>query len=149
MRILIFISLCFPIFLSAKPITKELTEDFFRIYAERKDFNAFMEYYADEVVFEDVLFDTQLNGKDKLADFFDWHRGEFKRQGTNSILELKELVINGNIAIAQGVFYQFMYNDKLMGPWKFMMRLEFNDKGKIISHQDWINYTPKTIKIGQ
>lgn len=77
----------------------------------------------------------------QFRDFYDWQKGDFDRLNNQYILQLESLVVDGNSAVAQGAFLPFKFNGKKMGPWDFVIWLEFDEQGKVISQRDWINYS--------
>lgn len=127
---------------------KQLAEGYFQIYAERKDFQGFMALYAENVAFQDVLYQVNIKGKEQLTAFFDWPRGDFKVLDGLPVLTVNRQLVDGNVAVTEGVFNRFSFQGKTLGPWRFTIWQAFNEHGKIVTQQDWINYTPKTIDLG-
>lgn len=134
--------------LFADTVTRNAASEYFETYASRKDFDRLMSFYAEDATFKDILTGIEFDGRDKIAEFLDWHRGEFSVEDGKPALVVTRQVIAGNTAVTEGVFNVFFYDGNRLGPWEFVMWHEFNDQGKITSHHDWINYTPKKILIG-
>lgn len=121
----------------------QVANDFFQTYKERKDFEKFLTFYAEDVVFEDVFYQVNLTNKEQFEAFYDWHKGSFDRLDNQHILNIETIVIEQGRVVARGEFLPFRYDGKSMGPWPFAIWLEFNQEGKIIKQQDWINYSHK------
>ena len=128
---------------------KQIAEEFFQVYKERKQFDKFLTFYAKGMKFEDVYYRIKLTDKNQFSEFYDWHKGDFDRLDNQHILRLDNLVIEGNQAVAKGEFLRFGYNGKKMGPWPFVIWLEFDQHGKIVKQQDWINYSQVDSKKGE
>ncbi|AWL10713.1 hypothetical protein HMF8227_00205 [Saliniradius amylolyticus] len=133
---------------SSEADVQAVAHSYFETYAERSDFDRFMRFYADDAKLTDIVYGNEINGKDNIRDFFDWHRGDFTVVDAGPALEVEEQVISGNQVITKGVFREFEYNGNRMGPWKFIIWQELNQAGKVIAQEDWINYTPKKIMLG-
>lgn len=118
-----------------------LAQEYFHSYQQRTDFESFLNFYHADVEFIDILSKVELNSKQQFADFYDWQKGHFDRLDNKHILRLDNLVVDDDTAVARGVFLPFKYNGKRMGPWDFVIWLEFDQQGKIIRQQDWINYS--------
>jgi len=127
---------------------KEIAHAYFKVYEQRTDFSEFMSFYDQNVQFEDMVYGVSSSTKNDLKEFFDWSRGNFSVVGGKPSLVVNKLVVEGNCVVASGYFNQFNYNEAEMGPWRFIITLEFNDAGKIIRQTDWINYTPRKNFLG-
>lgn len=125
------------------PNYQQLATDLFQTYKQRQDFKAFLNFYADDMAFEDVFYQVNLHSKKDFADFYDWNKGKFERLNNPHILRVDSLVTDKAQVVARGEFLQFRYNGKEMGPWRFVIWLEFNQHGKVIKQIDWINYSQK------
>lgn len=128
-------------FVVAKDEIRATALDLFDTFKQRKDFERFLTFYDKNVKFEDVFHKVKLTNKAQFLDFYDWQKGDFDRLSNQFILQLDTLVIDGNSAVAQGTFLPFKFNGEKMGPWDFVIWLEFNEQGKVISQRDWINYS--------
>lgn len=133
----------------AKPNYEVIANAFFQTYKERTQFDKFLTFYADDMIFEDVFYRVKLKNKEQFSEFYDWHKGDFDRLANQHILRLDNVVVEHEQIVARGEFLRFSYNGKEMGPWPFVIWLEFDEHGKIIKQQDWINYSQTTTKKGE
>jgi len=134
---------------AAEANIEEVASEYFAIYASRKDFNKFMDFYEEQSVLKDVIYDVEVIGRSAIRNFFDWERGEFKTATAGPILSINNQIISGKTVISTGVFETFYFNGEKLGPWEFVIWQEYNEVGKIVSQSDWINYSPKKILIGR
>lgn len=121
---------------------KELSKSYFAVYAERENWEAFLNFYDEDVYFEDVQFRLICNGLDTFSRFYDWPNLNYKKvDESKPILQVNHLIVNDSVVIAQGFFDSFYWQDALiMGPWEFTISLTFNKQGKIVKQRDFINY---------
>lgn len=147
--LLVLVFTCFQAQALADSDLSQTVSEYYQVYSERKDFNQFMAFYAEDATLNDVVFGFKAANKTELRNFFDWSRGEFKLKEHGPILIVKEQVISGSTVITSGHFVPFVYNGNELGPWEFVIWHEFNEQGKIQSQQDWINYGPKKFLFGQ
>ncbi|MCB1645773.1 MAG: nuclear transport factor 2 family protein [Pseudomonadales bacterium] len=122
---------------------------YFGVYARRSDFEKLMSFYAPDAVLEDIVYGNVATGKTEIRKFLDWNRGTFSIPDAGLALVVKDQKITGNTVITRGTFNPFEYNGKAMGPWEFVIWQEFDDARQIVHQEDWINYTPKQILIGE
>lgn len=115
---------------------------YFDIYSNRADFDAFMSFYAEDAQLQDLVYGNHIRGKEALREFFRWDADPIRFEGSSSLV-ISEQVIQGNQVVTRGHFVEFDYLQQKMGPWRFVIWQEFNERGKIIRQEDWINYTPK------
>ena len=127
------------------PTIKPQVEQFISIYQARVDFDAFLKLYADSAQLEDLVYGHHAVGKSGIAAFYNWHGGNFKVIDDLKTFKVEHLIIDEQQrqAVITGHFNEFIYHEQQMGPWRFVMTLQFNEKGLITHQQDWINYTPK------
>ncbi|WP_130635666.1 nuclear transport factor 2 family protein [Alteromonas sp. KUL49] len=123
--------------------------EYFEVYQQRKDFNSFMAFYSENAVLKDVVYELEVAGKGNIAEFFDWSRGSFSAAGDGPILSVNSHFIDGNSVVTRGVFHRFSFNGKEMGPWDFIILQRFDQHGLIEYQEDWINYSPKQIQVGE
>lgn len=126
----------------------KIVEDYFTVYAERKDYEALMSFYSDVMVLEDMIFGFHAPNKEVFRDFFDWNKGGFSVIGNKPALVITDQVIDENSVVTRGYFNAFIYEEVEYGPWRFVTWLDFDEHGKIIKHTDWINYTPREKFLG-
>ncbi|MBY6187301.1 nuclear transport factor 2 family protein [Marinobacter hydrocarbonoclasticus] len=131
-----------------QPTPDERAMDYFDVYAERQDFARLMSFYADEAVLEDMVYGHYAEGKSEIRSFLDWSRGAFRVVGGGPALSLSSLVSDGNTVVAEGHFRAFEFEGEPLGPWRFVIWLEFDDAGQITRQTDWINYTPRRNYLG-
>ena len=125
-----------------------ITSDYFNVYKERADFKKLMSFYDKAAQLEDLGYGHHAKSKKEIAQFFAWDDGKFALVKSGPALVIQQQIIEGNKVVTEGYFTEFTYDGQLMGPWRFLIWLEFNDSGKIIRHVDWINYTPKKNFVG-
>lgn len=128
---------------------RKVAQEYFDTYKQRDDFEQLLSFYADELAFEDVFYQVKPSNKDQFSSFYDWNKGKFDRLENEHILTLDSLVVDNRQAVAKGSFLKFSYNGKTMGPWSFVIWLEFDQQGKIIKQQDWINYSQQSASKGR
>ncbi|MCB1055435.1 MAG: nuclear transport factor 2 family protein [Acidobacteria bacterium] len=127
----------------------EVAASYFDVYAERSDFDRFMSFYADDAYLKDVVYGNEVRGKENIRRFFDWNGGNFKAVGPGPALTIEAQIVSGEIVVTRGVFNRFEYGGKVLGPWEFVIWQQFNESGEIIRQEDWINYSPKEIHVGE
>ncbi|MBY6095776.1 nuclear transport factor 2 family protein [Ferrimonas balearica] len=130
------------------PTPMEQADDFFAVYAERKDFEALMAFYAEDAVLEDMVYGHIAEGREAIRRTLDWSRGEFRVLDGGPALTLTETVEDGSVVVVNGYFRPFEFGGDALGPWRFTIWLEFNDSGAIQRQTDWINYTPRQRYLG-
>lgn len=135
-------------FASSSPDIKAISQQYFKTYSQRSDFEKFMSFYTEEVVLDDLIYGFKATGKKHLTEFFNWPYGNFKVIGNKPALVISSQVIDGLKVSTTGVFNRFEYMGKEMGPWRFIIYQEFNQAGKIKYQEDWINYTPRDNFLG-
>lgn len=145
MRLVVFavcflFSLC--VFASQSPDIKKLAQAYFSQYQKRNDFDAFMSMYSPDAVLLDINYGNYVTGRDAIRAFLQWDAGNVELLESTT-LDLDDLLIDGKQVVARGHFNKFTYQNTEMGPWLFVIWLEFDEQGKIIRQTDWINYTPK------
>lgn len=118
---------------------KQITQHYYETYAQRKDINEFMAFYAEDVVLTDVIQHVTIEGKPALTRFFDWHNPAFKTLAAQ-ILVIEEQIFTHTQVVTSGYFTEFEWYAKQYPAMQFTTTLTFNEKGKIIKHIDWIDY---------
>ncbi|MEO0368593.1 MAG: nuclear transport factor 2 family protein [Pseudomonadota bacterium] len=139
---------CASLPIPGQPSVKSTAQEFLAVYAARNDFEALMDYYADEAQLEDLIFGHLAENKAQISAFLNWNDGKFSLPDGPPALRTTNLNVDGNTVVAQGHFTPFYYDGNSHGPWKFVIILEFNGAGKIIKQTDWINYTPRNKFLG-
>ena len=129
-------------------VTSLTMQSYFETYRQRSDFNGFMDFYADDVVVQDIVYGNELAGKSEVKAFFDWNRGQFELLDGKDILKITRQTLEAQTVVTEGYFHRFRFNDQTLGPWRFVMIHELDDDSKIIKQVDWINYTPRENFLG-
>ncbi|MAZ86041.1 MAG: hypothetical protein CL693_00135 [Cellvibrionaceae bacterium] len=129
-------------------VTSLTMQSYFETYRQRSDFNGFMDFYADDVVVQDIVYGNELAGKSEVKAFFDWNRGQFELLDGKDILTITRQTLEAQTVVTEGYFHRFRFNDQTLGPWRFVMIHELDDDSKIIKQVDWINYTPRENFLG-
>ncbi len=127
---------------------KKITEHYFELYKERENFEEFMEFYDENAVLEDIVYGNYIESKSKIAAFLNWHDVNFSSGSVAQTLVIQKQVFDNNIVVTEGYFTPFAYAGSDMGPWRFVIWLEFDQNNKIVRHVDWINYTPRANYLG-
>lgn len=133
----------------ASTLIESRVDEYFETYQQRQDFSAFMAFYAEDAVLKDIVYEIEVSGKGNIAEFFDWSRGSFSVADDGPILSVNSHFIDGNSVVTRGVFHSFSFNGKEMGPWDFIILQRFDQHGLIEYQEDWINYLPKQIQVGE
>ncbi|MEO0367393.1 MAG: nuclear transport factor 2 family protein [Pseudomonadota bacterium] len=126
---------------------RERAEKWLAIYAERSDWEALLDCYANDVKFEDQRIRLKLEGKLAFADFYDWPNELFRLADPEKpALVVHELVVDGTSAVARGRFLPFYWGEELFDVSdEFVFWLEFNQQGKISIQRDYIPYPKRFI----
>lgn len=144
---MILVMLCVSV--RANEALQSTVDAYFSTYAKRTDFEAFMAFYAEDAKLNDVIYGHVAENKTQIASFFDWSSGQFSTLDSQPTLTITQQMINQHSVVTKGTFNAFSFNGKTMGPWEFVIWQEFNASGKIVLQEDWINYTPKKIMVGE
>ena len=119
--------------------TERIVTEYYEVYNKRRDINRFIDFYADDILFEDIINGDRIEGKNNLKLFFDWNDSDFKKLDSNNLIII-ETIINGDKAVIKGYFTKFRWGEMEFGPMHFTTILTLNDSRKIIKQVDWINY---------
>ena len=129
---------------------KNWGQDFFQHYADRSNWEGFLDLYDDQLYFEDVIFRMELNGKAVFKNFYNWPDTGFRKHPDHpESLILEDLAVTDSTAVGRGYFTPFYYNGVLYDNWKnmrFTIWLHFNNEGKITRQIDYIEYPPSFLK---
>jgi len=99
----------------------------------------FLEFYADGVVFEDIVNGDRLVGKQALEKFLNWTHPDFQLLEEDALV-VEETFIAENTAIVNGYFTRFKWGESEYEAMHFTTQLTFDMDGKIVRQVDWINY---------
>ena len=114
-------------------------EQFIKTYQERSDFTAFLDLYAEDMILQDMITGYEAKGKDAFAAFFNWPDPSFQKLQEETII-VDEVIVENNLAVISGHFTPFRWDTIRVEAMQFTTLLKFNENGKIVLHQDWINY---------
>lgn len=137
---------------SRKAEVKQRAQEFFATFAERSDWKKFCSFYSEDVQFNDVILQLDLDSLWQLKRFYKWdEEGDaFKKLSPDQEhLTLESLVVDGNIVVATGQVNPFYYHGNLIDTeWgmDFTIWLTFDDDLKIVKQTDWFEYDPYTLK---
>ena len=120
------------------------TQEYYRTYQERSDFQKFLSFYDDHIVLEDIMMGERKNGKREFAEFFDWENPDFSKTDSLALI-INNQIFQDDQVVTQGYFTPFKWREHRFGPMHFTTILTFNTKGKIIKQVDWINYPSSLI----
>lgn len=129
--------------------TTLLAEAYFDTYAKRENWELFTSFYSDSVRFVDVDQGLTLVGKEAFFDFYHWSDSSFALLDPKGpALVVESMVVEGFQAVARGYFTPFYFQNELMAEagWPFVIWLEYNADGRIISQQDFILYKSAILK---
>jgi len=129
-------------------LLEQVVTEYFNVYQQRSDFEKFLSFYHQDAVLEDVVYGNLVKSKKAIKAFLNWQDPNFALIDKDNALVIQKQVMQGNTVITEGYFTEFNYYGKKLGPWRFIILLEFNDEHKIIRHVDWINYTPREQYLG-
>ena len=125
--------------------TEKAAKNFFEFYKSRSDWQGFQNLYADDLVFEDVIFRFTYN-KQEFINFYNWPDPLLKKHPDYpEVMVVEDLSFTDSTAIGRGYFTPFYYGDILYADtahMRFSMALQFNEAGKITRHIDFIEYPP-------
>lgn len=123
---------------------------FFDTYAERTDWEKFCAFYREDLQFQDILLQLELDSLWQFKRFYNWPDTNFsKLSPEQAILEVHQLLVNDSVAIASVHFNPFYwYGQKIESPWgmEAVFELHFDENLKIKKQIDWIEYAPETLQ---
>ena len=152
MRLLIF-SLCLSILCACssndqQADLKATIAQYYTNYQVRSDFNRFIDFYADSILFEDIINGDRLSGKVAIREFFQWDNPDFRLLDTVAFI-IQDQVVDKKMSITKGYFTPFEWSGMRYESMYFTSILEFNKDLKIVKHTDWINYPSSLVDFGQ
>lgn len=131
---------------------RQKAEDFFQTFAERSDWRKFCSFYADDLVFNDIMLQLHLDSLWKFQRFYNWEDSVNvfeKLSPDDEILVVRSLVNDESSAVASGYFKPFYYNGQFFeNKWgmEFTIWLYFDKDLKVIRQVDWIEYDDYTLE---
>lgn len=120
-----------------------ITTELYEVYKYRKESKRFLEFYADSVVFEDIVNGDRVVGKQALEKFLDWSNPDFQLVEKEALV-IKDIFVAGRVAVVYGYFTPFTWGGVEFEAMHFTTQLDFDENGKIVKQVDWINY-PSTL----
>ncbi|MEZ4918551.1 MAG: nuclear transport factor 2 family protein [Saprospiraceae bacterium] len=120
-------------------IIRKQAKAYYAVYAVQKDFDAFMNFYDEHVVLEDIVNGDRIEGKAALQTFFNWDVPGFERMDSVALV-IEDQLVDQNKVVTTGYFTPFKWEESLVEAMHFTSILHFNPEGKIIRQTDWINY---------
>ena len=79
-------------------------DQFFQTYNQREDFDYFLSFYVDDILFEDIISGDRIEGKENLRAFLDWENPGFQK-AEDKLMVLTSQVVEGNKADSIRLFY--------------------------------------------
>ncbi|MBO3696936.1 hypothetical protein [Roseivirga sp. E12] len=132
-----------------KKVSQQKAELFFEMFADRSDWEGFIDLYADNLLFEDVVYGLKYN-KDQFIDFYNWPDTSFRKHPEfPKSLVLEDLALTDSSAVGKGYFTPFYFGGQPMAidhKWRFTIWLYFDGQGKIKRHIDFIDYPAEFMK---
>ena len=129
--------------------TEATANAFFELYKSRTDWRAFQDLYAEDLVFEDVIFRYTYD-KPGFISFYNWPDPLLeKHPDYPEGMVLENLAFTDSTAVGRGYFTPFIYGGVHYDDWehmRFSMTLHVNAAGKITRHIDFIEYPPAFLK---
>ena len=119
---------------------------FFQTFADRNDWEAFCSFYREDMFFQDILLQIELDSLWQFKRFYAWDSPDYefeKLTPEQPHLTVVNLIANDSSAMATGHFNPFYYNGDLIDTeWgmEFTIILYFDQDLKIVKQTDWIEY---------
>jgi len=126
---------------------EKISKEFYETYAERKDINKFMDFYASDAQLIDAVPQMITTGKENIKTLFDWSDPNYKKHPDfPKSLKINEILANDSVAAISGEYNPYYYNDKLIKKMPFCTWLYFNKEGKIKKQVEWDQYPPDVLR---
>lgn len=127
-----------------------VASEYFSTFSERKDWNKLLSFYRDDMTFEDVLLQIQLDSLWQFERFYNWpDTGFHKLTPDQEHLAIESLVTNDSVAVVRGHLNPFYYYGELVdAEWgmEFTIWLYFDEEFKIKRQVDWFEYDDKVLE---
>jgi hypothetical protein len=128
---------------------RAIAMEFFDYYKSREDWQGFLDLYAEDMVFEEVVFRYTYD-KQEFAAFYNWPDTLLKKHPDYpEVLVLEDLAVTDSTAMGRGYFTPFYYAGELYEDFehmRFVITLHFNKEGKISRQTDFIEYPPEFLQ---
>lgn len=131
-----------------KKSVKDTAKNYFNVYAQRRNFDQLMSFYHDDAVLEDIIYGNYIESKADIKAFLNWSDSQFSLKENQPTLVINNQTVEDNRVVTEGYFTPFNYAGEQLGPWRFVILLEFNQDHLITKQVDWINYTPRSHYLG-
>lgn len=124
-------------------------EQFFRIYEARDDWQAFLDLYHSDVLFQDIILRREYRGIDAFAAFYNWPDPKLRKHPAyTKVLVLEDLAVTDSTAAGRGFFTPFYYDGILyddVDHMRFVIWITLNEEGLIKRQIDFIEYPPEML----
>ena len=133
-------------------VVKNKAVEYFKTFAERSDWDKFCSFYSDDLHFQDIMLQLDLDSLWKFKRFYKWDEegDRFKKlTPEQDHLTLKSLIVEENTVAAKGRINPFYYDGALINSeWgmEFTIWLQFDKNLKIVEQVDWMEYDPGTLE---
>lgn len=124
---------------TTKTSFSDTASSYYKVYADRTDFDKFLSFYDNSIVLEDMINGDRIVGKVAFSEFFDWENPDYIKLDS-SALYIREQIIDENKVVTTGHFTAIKWGELEIEAMQFTSILTFNSSGKIIKQVDWINY---------
>ncbi|WP_083330438.1 MULTISPECIES: hypothetical protein [Pseudoalteromonas] len=120
---------------------------YLEVYQQRTDFDTFLSFYDERAQLEDMVYGHYAANRAEIEQFYAWPTSQVTVLDNKPLFSIEQQIIDvqQRVAIVSGEFHRFDYGGDKLGPWRFLIKLQFNEHGLITYQQDWINYTPKAM----
>ncbi|MFK7775036.1 MAG: hypothetical protein AB8F94_23045 [Saprospiraceae bacterium] len=116
-----------------------VVSEYYKTYQINKNFERFIDFYAEEIELEDIINGDKIKGKENLKKFFNWNNPNLSRNDSLALI-IEDQIIDKNKVVTKGYFTSFKWNETQVEAMHFTSILYFNESKKIIRQVDWINY---------
>lgn len=124
---------------NAPPGLRAVVSDYYAVYAERSDAEAFLSFHADSVELRDYVAGERIQGVEALREFFDWGDPSFRMRDSVALV-VQDIVVEANRAVVKGHFTPFAWAGLPFEAMQFTTILTFDAEQRIALQEDWINY---------
>ncbi|MDR3272237.1 MAG: ester cyclase [Flavobacteriaceae bacterium] len=126
---------------------EKTTKEFYETFAERKDLDKFLDFYALNAELIDAVPQTVTQGRENIKILFDWSDPNYKTHPEfPKSIEINEILANDSIVAVNGEYNPYYYNGKLIEKMSFCTWLYFNKEGKITKQVEWAQYPPDDLR---
>ncbi len=123
------------------PGLRTAVEHYIEVYAARRDMHAFVSLFRPEGVLKDIMLGQRFEGRQAIADFYDWDAPGFSLvDPTGPVIDVASVAYAGDVATLRGAFSAFSWQGTAYPRTPFVIRLQFDAAGQIVLQEDWIAY---------